>query len=105
MTADAPPDLTIGVKSRVGYLAAGASTDGQFGLYRWDMAAIPNGPGAHFHRTFSESFFVLEGTVSLYDGERWLDATPALTRNGLSFMPRTTNTPYREPRAALAAAS
>ncbi|MGW0807912.1 cupin domain-containing protein [Nonomuraea sp. NPDC002799] len=74
--AGAPPDLTIGVKSRVGYLATGASTDGQFGLYRWDMAAIPNGPGAHFHRTFSESFFVLEGTVSLYDGEQWLKATP-----------------------------
>ncbi len=75
-SADAPPDLTIGVKSQVGYLATGASTDGQFGLYRWDMAAIPNGPGAHFHKTISESFFVLEGTVSLYNGERWLDATP-----------------------------
>ncbi|WP_030921859.1 cupin domain-containing protein [Streptosporangium amethystogenes] len=74
--ADTRPDLTIGVKSRVGYLATGATTAGQFGLYRWDMAAIPNGPGAHFHRTFSESFFILEGTVSLNNGGRWLDATP-----------------------------
>jgi mannose-6-phosphate isomerase-like protein (cupin superfamily) len=74
--ADTPPDLTIGSKSRVGYLATGATTGGQFGLYRWDMAAIPNGPGAHYHRTFSESFFILEGTVSLYDGERWRDTAP-----------------------------
>ncbi len=75
-SADAKPDLEIGVKSRVGYLATGDTTDGRFGLYRWDMAAIPNTPGAHFHRTFTESFFVLDGTVSLYNGERWLDATP-----------------------------
>ncbi|MDT5026999.1 MAG: hypothetical protein QOE61_3425 [Micromonosporaceae bacterium] len=74
--ADTRPDLTIGVKSQVGYLATAATTAGQFGLYRWDMAAIPNGPGAHFHRTISESFFILDGTVSLYNGERWLDATP-----------------------------
>ncbi len=32
-------------------------------------------PGPHFHRTFSESFFVLSGGVSLYDGQRWIDAT------------------------------
>jgi mannose-6-phosphate isomerase-like protein (cupin superfamily) len=74
--ATTEPDLLIGVKSRVGYLATGATTDGQYGLYRWDMAAIPNGPGGHYHRTMSESFFVLEGTVSLYNGERWIDATP-----------------------------
>jgi mannose-6-phosphate isomerase-like protein (cupin superfamily) len=40
------------------------------------MAAIPTGPGAHFHRTNLESFLILEGTVSRYNGERWLDATP-----------------------------
>lgn len=73
--AATPPDLTIGVKTRVGYLATGASTDGQFGLYRWDMAAIPNGPGAHYHRSMSESFFVLDGTVSLFNGDKWIDAT------------------------------
>jgi quercetin dioxygenase-like cupin family protein len=28
----------------------------------------------HFHRTISESFFVLTGTVSLYDGLAWRDA-------------------------------
>lgn len=56
------------------YLATGASTNGQFGLYRWDMGPEPSGPGPHFHRTISESFFVLSGTVSLYDGSRWVDS-------------------------------
>jgi mannose-6-phosphate isomerase-like protein (cupin superfamily) len=76
-TADASPDLLIGGRTQVHHLATGASTDGQFGLYRWDMAALPKGgPSGHFHRTMSESFFVLDGTVSLYDGDAWVDATP-----------------------------
>jgi uncharacterized RmlC-like cupin family protein len=69
--AETPHDLAIGGKTKVGYLATGATTEGRFGLYRWDMNALPNGPGAHFHRTIAESFFVLEGEVSLYDGATW----------------------------------
>ncbi|MEU3163100.1 cupin domain-containing protein [Streptosporangium sp. NPDC006930] len=57
------------------YLGTGASTNGQFGLYRWDMGPKPSGPAAHFHRTISESFFVLSGTVRLFDGRSWTDAT------------------------------
>ena len=56
------------------YLATGRSTHGQFGLYRWDFAGPPSGPDPHFHRSLSESFFILSGTVRLYDGARWLDA-------------------------------
>ena len=40
------------------------------------MAGDPSGPGPHFHRTISESFYVLEGSVRLYDGSRWIDAAP-----------------------------
>jgi mannose-6-phosphate isomerase-like protein (cupin superfamily) len=58
------------------YLATGATTDGDFGLYRWNMGPDPTGPAPHFHRTMSESFFVLEGTVKLYDGQRWRDGHP-----------------------------
>jgi mannose-6-phosphate isomerase-like protein (cupin superfamily) len=58
------------------YLATGASTGGQFGLYRWEMGPTPAGPDPHFHRSISESFFVLAGTIRLYDGERWIDAVP-----------------------------
>ncbi len=65
------------------YLATGASTDGRFGLYRWDMGPDPAGANPHYHRTFSESFFVLSGTVQLYDGKDWLDATPG----GFDYVP------------------
>jgi hypothetical protein len=71
-----PPDLAIGGRTNVHYLATGESTGGQYGLYRWDMGSKPGGPGAHFHRTMSESFFVLSGTVGLYDGARWVNAAP-----------------------------
>ena len=54
--------------NRVTYLASGASTGGLFGLYRWDFAGPPSGPGAHFHRTMAESFYVLEGEVTILDG-------------------------------------
>jgi mannose-6-phosphate isomerase-like protein (cupin superfamily) len=58
------------------YLATGALTEGKFGLYRWDMGPAQSGPDAHFHRTMSESFYILSGTVRLYDGETWVDAKP-----------------------------
>jgi mannose-6-phosphate isomerase-like protein (cupin superfamily) len=58
------------------YLATGVQTGGRFGLYRWDMGPDAQGPGPHFHRTMSESFFVLSGTVRIYDGERWADTGP-----------------------------
>jgi quercetin dioxygenase-like cupin family protein len=31
---------------------------------------------AHFHRTFSESFYVLDGTLQVFDGDRWHDVNP-----------------------------
>jgi mannose-6-phosphate isomerase-like protein (cupin superfamily) len=58
------------------YLATGAGTDGQFGLYRWEMGGSRGGPDPHFHRSISESFYVLSGTVSLFDGSSWVDGTP-----------------------------
>jgi mannose-6-phosphate isomerase-like protein (cupin superfamily) len=58
------------------YLATGASTNGQFGLYRWDMAGPISGPDPHFHRSISESFFIISGAMRLYDGTAWIDAEP-----------------------------
>jgi quercetin dioxygenase-like cupin family protein len=55
------------------FVAPGSLTDGRFGLFRWDMQAKAGGPGPHFHRTFAESFFVLSGTVRLYDGRDWAE--------------------------------
>jgi mannose-6-phosphate isomerase-like protein (cupin superfamily) len=73
-TADREPELLMR-SGTASYLATGASTAGEFGLYRWDMAGPPSGPDPHFHKTISESFFILSGTVRLYDGKRWIDAT------------------------------
>ena len=39
---------------------------------RWKMiGGLP-----HFHRAMSEAFFVLSGTVRLYDGTDWVDGGP-----------------------------
>lgn len=57
------------------FVAPGGVTNGQFGLFQWDMLPKAGGPAAHIHKTFSESFFVLDGTVSLFNGEDWVSAT------------------------------
>lgn len=65
------PDISYANGNRVHYLATGASTDGMFGLYKWEMSPAPSGAKLHFHRTISESFFVLSGTVSIFDRNQW----------------------------------
>ncbi len=74
--AGAAPDFVYPSGTKVHYLATGASTNGQFGLYRWEMAPGPGGPAPHFHRSMSESFYVLSGTVQIYDGADWVDCAP-----------------------------
>lgn len=74
--ADAPPDLCHASGGGAHYLATGATTNGQFGLYRWDMGAAPSGPAPHFHRSISESFYILSGTIRIYDGRSWIDTGP-----------------------------
>lgn len=73
---DAEPELVYPNGTRCHYLATGATTRGTFGLYRWEMGPDSSGPGPHFHRTINESFYVLSGTISIYDGRRWVDAQP-----------------------------
>ncbi len=77
------PELRYPSGGTVHYLATGASTGGAFGLYRWEMAADQGGPAPHFHRTISESFYVLSGTIQLYDGSVWRDGRPG----DLMFVP------------------
>ncbi|MET7392956.1 cupin domain-containing protein [Dactylosporangium sp. NPDC005572] len=74
--ADAPPEWTYANGNTVHYLATGATTNGQFGLYRWEMGPQPSGPDPHFHRSISESFYILRGTVRIYDGKQWIDTVP-----------------------------
>ena len=74
--ADHAPDLTYRNGNTVHYLATGAATDGGFGLYRWEMGPEPSGPDPHFHRAISESFYILAGTVRIFDGTQWIDTRP-----------------------------
>ncbi len=74
--ADHAPEVTYANGNTAHYLATGATTDGGFGLYRWVMGPEVSGPDPHFHRTISESFYILDGTVKIYDGTRWVDTRP-----------------------------
>ncbi|MEU5153010.1 cupin domain-containing protein [Glycomyces sp. NPDC021274] len=67
---DTPADLLF-ANGYGEYLAKGAATGGEFGLYRWNMGPKKGGPAAHFHKTISESFYILEGTVTIYNGNEW----------------------------------
>ena len=73
---DQEPELVYPSGGRVHYLATAASTADGFGLYKWEMAAGPSGPDPHFHRTISESFYILTGAVRLFDGGQWLEGSP-----------------------------
>ena len=72
---DAKPELVYPNGTRVHYLSTGESTGGLFGLYRWECGPDVTGPDPHFHRSLTESFYILSGTVRLFDGDRWVDAT------------------------------
>ncbi|GAA0929461.1 cupin domain-containing protein [Nonomuraea longicatena] len=74
--AGTAPDLVHANGTRVHYLSTGASTGGLFGLYHWVMGPVPSGPGPHFHRSLSESFYILSGSIRIYDGDDWIDTAP-----------------------------
>jgi mannose-6-phosphate isomerase-like protein (cupin superfamily) len=73
-----PPDHVRSIEFKSGtvgrLVAPGSLTAGRYGLFRWDMPARSGGADPHFHRTFSEAFFVLSGAVMLYDGRAWIQA-------------------------------
>jgi mannose-6-phosphate isomerase-like protein (cupin superfamily) len=73
---DHPAEVVYPNGTRTHYLARGDLTRGLFGLYRWEMGPEPSGPGPHFHRTITESFYVLEGIIRIFDGRRWIDTRP-----------------------------
>src|SRR5258707_310230 len=73
---DQPAELVYPSGVEVHYLATGASTSGEFGLYRWDFAPGRGGPDPHSHRTIAAPFFILPGTASAHDATRLREATP-----------------------------
>jgi uncharacterized cupin superfamily protein len=82
--------------NRVHYLATGQSTGRKFGLYRWEIGPGERGPDPHFHRTITESFHVLEGSVAIFS------ASDGSTRNPVtgSTCPKAASTASRTDPAA-----
>jgi len=74
--ADAEPEVRYKNGGTAHYLATGESTHGLFGLYRWEMSGPVSGPDPHFHRTITEAFYILEGTIRIHDGRGWADRHP-----------------------------
>jgi quercetin dioxygenase-like cupin family protein len=78
-------------------VASGSLTGGEFGLFRYDLAAGAPGPAAHFHRTFSESFYVLAGKLRVFDGDRWTVGTAGdflfVPRGGIHAFANGADTP------------
>lgn len=71
-SAGTEPDISSGGGNRTHYLATSAGTGGEFGLYKVELGPRSPGPSTHFHRSISESFYVLSGELRLFDGERWI---------------------------------
>lgn len=70
---------------RTRFVATGAQTRGDYGLFEVTMAPGGSGPGPHLHRTFSESFLVLEGSLAVLSGEEWTTADAG----DLVYVPRS----------------
>ncbi len=75
VAADAPPDL-VTPTSTIRYLAGARHGDAELGVFRYSLSERRSGPDPHFHRTMSESFFVLSGQVRIFDGRTWLECAP-----------------------------
>ena len=56
------------------FLADGVETAGKYSVSEWWLEPNTKGPGAHRHEE-DDLFFVIEGTMSLLLGDRWVDAS------------------------------
>lgn len=72
--ADHP--LTGSGSAALRMVAPGAVTAGRFGLVEYRLAPRARGADPHYHQTFSESFYVVEGSLSLYAGDGWRHCGP-----------------------------
>ncbi len=65
------PLVGNGATSRLRMVAPGSATAGRYGLLEYHVA--PHSPGAapHFHQTFSESFYVLSGELTIFAAGAW----------------------------------
>jgi mannose-6-phosphate isomerase-like protein (cupin superfamily) len=55
------------------FKADGDETVGRYSISEWWLEPRTRGPGAHSHDE-DDVFYVLEGTISFFIGDRWIDA-------------------------------
>jgi len=65
------PLTDAGSLGRLRMVATGSDSHGRFGLTEYDLAAHSAGAAPHYHTTFSESFYVMSGVLTLYANGRW----------------------------------
>jgi quercetin dioxygenase-like cupin family protein len=75
-TVAAHPLIGNGSTSSLRMVAPGSVTAGRYGLVEYHVA--PHSPGAapHYHQTFSESFYVLSGQLTVYGAGEWRPLGP-----------------------------
>ena len=56
------------------FKADGAETGERYSISEWWLEPNTKGPGAHAHEKEDCVFYVIEGTMSILVGERWIDA-------------------------------
>ena len=49
-------------------------TDNKYSVSEWWLEPNSEGPGAHSHENIVQTFYVLEGTISFFAGDKWIDA-------------------------------
>jgi quercetin dioxygenase-like cupin family protein len=65
------PLVTNGETSSLRMVVPGSATAGRFGLVEYHMTPRSAGAAPHYHQTFSESFYVLSGRLTVYHAGRW----------------------------------
>jgi mannose-6-phosphate isomerase-like protein (cupin superfamily) len=65
------PLVSNGPTSSLRMVAPGSVTAGRYGLLEYRVAPLSPGAAPHFHRTFSESFYVLSGELTVYHEGSW----------------------------------
>src|SRR3954454_22142080 len=49
-------------------------TDEKYSISEWWLEPNSDGPAAHQHEDQDQIFYVLEGTISILAGEKWIEA-------------------------------
>jgi quercetin dioxygenase-like cupin family protein len=71
-------------ESRVRFVGLGSHTGQDYGLYEYHLPAGAAGARPHYHEGFSESFFILDGRVSVLSGDQRIEASAG----DLVYVPR-----------------